>query len=73
MALNSTEILVDTIAQRLEQLLNERNLLLSEVNRKSIGSLEQDKSFVYTFHNAVFDKAEAHSLTAKLEHLLLLR
>ena len=44
--LNDAEYFADTIMSRVEQMLNEREILRRELSRKSDGTLEQDKAFV---------------------------
>ena len=71
--LNDAEYFADTIMNRVEQLLNERNVLRRELSRKSDGTLEHDKAFVRAFQNSVADNASASEKIARLEHMLLTR
>ena len=52
--LNSAEYLVDTISERITQLLNERDILKSELFRTSKGTMEQDKAFVKIYRDLKF-------------------
>lgn len=71
--LNDAEYFADTIMSRVEQLLNERDILRRELSRKSDGTLEQDKSFVRAYQNNVIDNASASEKITRLEHMLLIR
>lgn len=71
--LNDAEYFADTIMSRVEQLLNERDILRRELSRKSDGTLEQDKSFVRAYQNNVIDNAAAADKITRLEHMLLIR
>lgn len=72
-SLNDAEYFADTIMSRVEQLLNERDILRRELSRKSDGTLEHDKAFVRAFQNSVIDNASASEKIARLEHMLLTR
>ena len=71
--LNDAEYFADTIMSRVEQLLNERDILRRELSRKSDGTLEQDKAFVMSYQDNVVDNAAASEKIARLEHMLLIR
>ena len=71
--LNDAEYFADTIMSRVEQLINERDILRRELSRKSDGTLEQDKSFVRAYQNNVIDNAAAADKITRLEHMLLTR
>ena len=71
--LNDAEYFADTIMSRVEQLLNERDILRRELSRKSDGTLEQDKSFVRAYQNNIIDNAAAADKITRLEHMLLTR
>ena len=71
--LNSAEYLVDTISERITQLLNERDILKSELFRTSKGTMEQDKAFVKIYRDNIFNNYSNAVKISKLEHLLSLR
>ncbi len=71
--LNDAEYFADTIMSRVEQLLNERDILRRELARKSDGTLEHDKAFVKAYQNNAADNAAASERIARLEHMLLIR
>ena len=71
--LNSAEYLVDTISERITQLLNERDILKSELFRTSKGTMEQDKAFVKIYRDNIFNNYSNAAKISKLEHLLSLR
>ena len=71
--LNETELLIDNISQRIEQLLIERKTLHKELFRQSNGSLEQEKSFVQIYQTAIYEKNNYHTKAAKLEYMLQMR
>ena len=71
--LNDTEYFADTIMNRVEQLINERNILRREISRKSDGTLEHDKAFVRAYQDNIADNAAACEKIARLEHMLLVR
>lgn len=67
------ENFADTIMNRVEQLLNERNIIRRELARKSDGTLEHDRAFVRAFQNNAIDNAAASEKIARLEHMLMMR
>ncbi|MBR1658571.1 MAG: hypothetical protein IJ697_08940 [Synergistaceae bacterium] len=71
--LNDAEYFADTIMRRVEQLLNERDILRRELARKSDGALEHDKAFVRAFQNNAVDNAAASEKIARLERMLSIR
>ena len=71
--LNDAEYFADTIMSRVEQLLNERDILRRELTRKTDGTLEHDRAFVRAYQNSVTDNASASEKIARLEHLLSIR
>ena len=73
MNLNDAEYFADTIMRRVEQLLNERDILRRELARKSDGTLEHDLDFVRAFQNSIIDNAASSEKIARLEHVLMIR
>ncbi len=71
--LNDAEYFANTIMSRVEQLLNERDILRRELARKTDGTLEHDRAFVRAYQNSVIDNASASEKIARLEHLLSIR
>ena len=71
--LTDAEYFADTILSRVNQLINERNILRRELARKSDGTLEHDKAFVRAYQNNIIDNALAEDKIARLEHMLLIR
>ena len=69
----NVEYFADTIMNRVEQLINERNTLRRELARKSDGTLERDKAFVRAYQDSVTDNSAASEKIARLEHLLMIR
>ncbi len=69
----NVEYFADTIMNRVEQLINERNTLRRELARKSDGTLERDKAFVRAYQDSVADNSAASEKIARLEHLLMIR
>lgn len=70
---NDTEFFADTILKRVEQLVNERDILRRELSRTSTGTLEHDKAFVRAFQNSIADNEAASEKIARLEHMLMIR
>lgn len=70
--LNDAEYFADTILSRVQQLINERNILRRELARKSDGTLEHDKAFVNAYQNNIINNALADEKIARLEHMLLI-
>ncbi|MBQ3347167.1 MAG: hypothetical protein IJG51_01815 [Synergistaceae bacterium] len=70
--LNDAEYFADTIMSRVEQLINERDILRRELARKSDGTLEHDRAFVRAYQNNVVDNAAASEKIARLEHMLMI-
>ena len=68
--LNDAEYFADTIMNRVEQLLNERDILRRELARKTDGTLEHDRAFVRAYQNSVIDSAAASEKIARLEYML---
>ncbi len=71
--LNDAEYFADTILSRVQQLINERNILRRELARKSDGTLEHDKAFVHAYQNNIIDNAMSDEKIARLEHMLSVR
>ncbi len=71
--LNDAEYFADTISKRIDQLLNERKILRSELLRKSDGNLEHEKSFVRAYQDNVINNAMNADKSARLEHILAIR
>ena len=71
MALHDAELTIDILAQKLDALIGERNTLRKEVKRKSFGSLEQEKAFVYAYQSRIIDSALSAMKVDKLEHILI--
>ena len=71
--LNDPEYFADTILSRVQQLINERNILKRELARKSDGTLEHDKAFVNAYQNNIINNALADEKISRLEHMLLIR
>ena len=69
----NTNLLIDTLAQKVSSLLLERNSLRSQEVLLSAGSLRQDKAFVLAVQNSIFDKAYASDTVYKLLHLLMIK
>ncbi len=69
----NVEYFADTIMNRVEQLINERNTLRRELASKSDGTLERDKAFVRAYQDSVTDNSAASEKIARLEHLLMIR
>ena len=70
--LNDADYFADTISRRVEQLINERNILRQELSRRSNGNLEQNKDFVRTFQESIISSAAASERIARLEYILAL-
>ena len=71
--LNDAEYFADKILQRVDQLINERNILKRELSRRSSGSLEQEKDFVRTYQDNIINAASASDKITRLEHMLMLK
>ena len=52
-SLTDAEYFADTISKRVEQLINERDILKRELSRNSDGSLEYNKEFVRNFQENI--------------------
>lgn len=71
-SLNDIEYLADTLSQRVEQLLKERNTLRQELARKSDGNLEHNKAFIKAYQDGIISNSIANEKISKLEYLLTL-
>ncbi len=69
-SLTDAEYFADTISKRVEQLINERDILKRELSRNSDGSLEYNKEFVRNFQENIILNAAATEKITRLEHIL---
>lgn len=69
-SLTDAEYFADTISKRVEQLINERDILKRELSRNSDGSLEYNKEFVRNFQENIILNAAAAEKITRLEHIL---
>ena len=70
--LNEIEYLADTLLQRVDKLLGERNNLRQELVRSSDGTLERNKAFIRAYQDGIIANSSANEKIAKLEYLLTL-
>lgn len=73
MNLNDAEYLADTISQKIGQLLNERNILRRELERSINSNIGREKDFVRTYQENIVNSAINSEVTARLEHMLLIK
>ena len=68
--LDKAENSAENLFSKIEQLLEERNILRGELARKSDSNLDRDKAFVRAYKENIFSAALASDKIAKLEHFL---
>ena len=70
--LDDIEYSVSTLSQRVEQLVNERNVLRRELAKNSDGNLEHNKVFIQAYQDNIITRTSAAEKIYRLEYLLQL-
>ena len=70
--LNDAEYFADTIAKRVEQMINERDMLRKELDRRRKGTLDHEKAFIKAYQDNIIDAALSAEKIMKLERILML-
>lgn len=70
--LNDAEYFADTIAKRVEQMINERDMLRRELDRRRKGTLDNEKAFIKAYQDNIIDNAMSLEKITKLERILML-
>ena len=71
--LTEIEYFAESLNQRVNQILHERDSLRKELARRSDGSIERDKEFVRACIDNIINKNIYSGKIARLEHILLTR
>ena len=70
--LNDAEYFADTISKRVDQMINERDMLRRELDRRRKGTLDNEKAFIKAYQDNLIDNAMSSEKITKLERILML-